>query len=95
MPKSVDLFFDSSPVFRASASAKDVQTVAWFSGQHVLHSGWAFGEQYLDGAAAAVEVPVAEGRVFLFGPEIAMRGQTQAAFKLLFNAAFYGAARRH
>jgi hypothetical protein len=92
MPDHVDLFFDSSPAFRASANATDVRSVAWFAGKHVLHSGWAFGQEHLDGAQAALEVPAGKGKVFLFGPEIAMRAQTQGAFKLLFNGVFYGSA---
>jgi hypothetical protein len=96
MPDRVDLFFDSSPVFHAAAGAPELRKAAWFSGDQVLRSGWAFGPKYLDGAAAAVEIPVSKGKVFLFGPEVAMRAQSHAAFKLLFNAVYYGAAeRRH
>jgi hypothetical protein len=58
----------------------------------MLRSGWAWGVEKLDGAAAAVDLPYGKGRVILFGPEVALRGQTQGAFKLLFNATYYGAS---
>ncbi|HVW85284.1 MAG TPA: M14 metallopeptidase family protein, partial [Bryobacteraceae bacterium] len=51
MPEKVDVFFDSSPVFRLQpdAARKRTSAVAWFSGAEVLDSGWAWGQQYLNG----------------------------------------------
>jgi hypothetical protein len=92
MADKVDLFFDSSPLFRLKPDAVGARTVAWFAGPKVLHSGWAWGQNHLEGAAAAVELPYGKGKLFLFGPEVAMRAQTQGAFKLLFNGLYYGPA---
>ncbi|MEI9970714.1 MAG: hypothetical protein WDO73_00950 [Ignavibacteriota bacterium] len=51
MPETVDVFFDNNPVFRLPAEAKaNGQTpVAWFAGKDTLDSGWAQGQQLLDG----------------------------------------------
>ena len=93
LPDKVDLFFDSSPVFRLTDTAGGTAPVR-FVGPSLLHSGWAWHQERLDGAAAVVDLPVGKGRVILFGPEIALRAQTQGAFKLLFNAIYYGAAQQ-
>ena len=92
VPSSVDMFFDHSPVFKLNEGAKDVKSVAWFSGQHVLRSGWAWGQQYLDGTTAVVDATAGKGKVFLMGPEVAMRAQPHGTFKFMFNALYYGPA---
>lgn len=92
MDDSVDLFFDSSPVFRATTSSDGVESAVWFAGPDLLKSGWEFGEHYLNDTSAALAMRVGRGEVFLFGPEVALRAQEQGAFKLLFNALFYGSA---
>jgi hypothetical protein len=91
----VDLFFDSSPVFKLEPDAglKKTSAVAWFSGPDVLDSGWAWGRQYLDGGTAVAEATIGEGKVFLLGPEVAFRGQPHGTFKLLFNGLYYGSAK--
>jgi hypothetical protein len=94
MPDKVDVFFDSSPVFRLPPDAKQKNTerVAWFEGKDTLESGWAWGQQYLDGGTAVADAKVGEGRVFVMGPEVTFRGEPHATFKLLFNGLFYGSA---
>ncbi len=83
----VDVFFDNSPVFRLEpdAAIKGVKAVAWFDSPTPLRSGWAWGQQYLDGGAAMVEASVGKGKVFLFGPEVMFRGQPHGTFKFVFN----------
>ena len=95
MPKQVDVMFDSSPVFRLAPDAQQrhVSAVAWYSGQETLSSGWAWGQQYLDGGVAVAEISVGEGKVVLLGPEVTFRGQPHATFKLLFNGLYYGSAK--
>ncbi len=90
MPPQVDMFFDNSPEFRLPAG--NLKQVVWFSGTQVLQSGWAWGQEYLDGATAVVEASLGGGKVFLMGPDVAFRAQPHATFKLLFNALYYGAA---
>ncbi len=94
MPDQVDMFFDNSPVFRMDpdAAQKKTSAVAWFSSPSTLDSGWAWGQQYLDGGTAAATATVGEGKVTLIGPEAAFRSQPHATFKLLFNGLYYGNA---
>jgi hypothetical protein len=95
MPSQVDVFFDSSPVLKLGPDAEQKHTsaVAWFSGTHTLDSGWAWGQQYLDGGTAVAEASVGEGKVVLLGPEVAFRAQPHATFKLLFNGLYFGSAK--
>jgi hypothetical protein len=95
MPENVDVFFDNNPVFRlpADAKARGENQVAWFSGKETLDSGWALGQQLLDGASAVVEAKIGEGKVFVMGPEVTFRGEPDGTFKLLFNGLFYGASK--
>ena len=93
--REVDVFFDNSPVFRLEphASLKKTSAVAWFSGPEPLQSGWAWGQQYLDGGTAVAEATVGEGKVVLLGPEVNFRDQPHGTFKLLFNGLYYGSAK--
>jgi hypothetical protein len=94
MPDTVDVFFDNSPVFRLepSAALKKTNAVGWFQGE-VLDSGWAWGQQYLDGGTAIAEASVGEGKVVLLGPEVNFRDQPHGTYKLLFNGLYYGSAK--
>src|SRR5205814_3428602 len=75
MAEHTDVFFDDSPVFKltADAASKAVRTVASFDSKMPLRSGWAWGEQYLENGAAAIEAPLGCGKVLLFGPELLQR----------------------
>ncbi|SPF54528.1 Peptidase M14, carboxypeptidase A [Candidatus Sulfopaludibacter sp. SbA4] len=90
MPDKVVMFFDNSPVFRPGPN---VAKAAWFSGPDTLESGWALGQQYLDGTTAVAEAKVGEGKVFVMGPEVTFRGEPHATFKFLFNGVFYAGTR--
>jgi hypothetical protein len=94
MPDKIDFFFDNSPVFRLKpeAALKGVRPVAWFSSDKPLHSGWAWGQKYLQDGVAVVEAQVGKGKLFLFGPEITFRAQPHGTFKFLFNGIYYGRA---
>jgi hypothetical protein len=89
MPKTVEVFFDSSPVFNIGAGVKPV---ASFVGKQTLDSGWAWGQEFLDGGTAVAEAKVGEGKVMMMGPEVTFRGEPHATFKLLFNGVLYGNA---
>jgi hypothetical protein len=92
--REVDVFFDASPAFRLEpgASANGARRVAWYATPAPLRSGWAWGQQRLDGALAVVDVALGKGRVLLFGPEIAYRAQPHGTFKFLFNGIHYARA---
>ena len=95
MPDKVDVVFDNSPVFKLNPDAQQKKTaaVAWFSGTEVLSSGWAWGQQYLNGGTAIAEATVGEGKVVLLGPEVAFRAQPHGTYKFLFNGLYYGSAK--
>ena len=94
VPPQVDVFYDNSPVFvlEPNAAARGVKRIAWFGSKAPLRSGWAWGQEHLDGGTVAVEAEVGKGKVFLFGPEILERAQPHGTFKFLFNAIYYGTA---
>jgi hypothetical protein len=87
MRERADVFFDNSPVFRVQAEPS-IRVIATFDNPAPLRSGWAWGQQYLDGGVAALEARVGKGRVVLYGPEILHRAQPHGTFKLLFNAIY-------
>jgi hypothetical protein len=85
MRDRADMFFDNSPVFHGS-NDPSIRVIASFDGPAPLRSGWAWGQKYLAGGVAALEVRRGKGRVILYGPEILQRAQPHGTFKLLFNA---------
>ncbi|HEY3380756.1 MAG TPA: M14 metallopeptidase family protein [Vicinamibacterales bacterium] len=95
MGDKVDVFFDNSPAFKLlpDAALRGTRAVAWYSGAEPLRSGWAWGQNYLDGSVAIAESILGKGRVVLFGPEVLFRGQPHGTFKLFFNGLYAGAAK--
>jgi len=91
-PDHMDVFFNNSPVFRLApnAAARGIRPVMWFDSNSPLRSGWAWGQNYLDGGTAAFEATVGQGKVYAFGPEITFRAQPHATFKFLFNGIYGG-----
>jgi hypothetical protein len=88
MGSTVDIIFDSSPVFRIKPEALNqmkIRPIAWFNSDLPLRSGWAWGQPYLKDGVAAFEAKVGSGRLYAFGPEITFRAQTYSTFKLIFN----------
>ncbi|MBE0675194.1 MAG: peptidase, partial [Bacteroidales bacterium] len=87
MPSVADIYFDQSPVFALgeNAEAMGIKSLAWFSTDKPLRSGWALGQEFLEGGVVALEAPVGKGRLVVFGPNIAFRSQPHGLFKLLFN----------
>lgn len=91
MGSKADVYFAASPVFKLSPesiSHGDLTPLAWYSSDKTLRSGWAFGQAYLQDAVAAFKAKVGQGTLFVYGPEITFRGQTQSTFKLVFNQLF-------
>jgi hypothetical protein len=89
MNATADVFYDNSPVFKlgADAASKGVKRIAWYE-KAPLRSGWAWGENYLEGGTAIAQAAVGQGTLFLFGPEIMFRGQPHGTFRLFFNTLF-------
>jgi hypothetical protein len=93
MPEHVLTYFNRSPVFRLLPDAQNrMSSVAWFDRPDPLRSGWAMGQQYLEGGSAVCEAEVGQGRLVMFGPEITFRAQPHGTFKFLFNGIYYSSA---
>lgn len=87
LPERLDVMFYRSPAFRIPADdPRAPARIAWYDSPTPLRSGWAWGQERLEGTVAMAEASVGKGRLYLFGPEITFRGQPHQAFKLLFNA---------
>jgi hypothetical protein len=84
----IDVFFNNSPVFKLApnAASRGIRPVLWFDSASPLRSGWAWGQNYLEGGTAAYEATVGQGKVYGFGPEITFRAQPHGTFRFLFNA---------
>ena len=80
--------FANSPTFKLGADAEKagLSRVAWFAGKTPLRSGWAFGQEHLDGGIAIVDAAVGKGHLVLYGPQVLFRAQPHGTFKLVFNA---------
>jgi hypothetical protein len=95
MDDRADVMFASSPAFRLPADSKDLTRVAWYDGKTPLRSGWAWGQEHLDGGVAIAEAGLGKGKLVLFGPQVLFRGQPHGTFKFLFNGIVQaGAAER-
>jgi zinc carboxypeptidase len=94
MEDHVDVMFDNSPVLRLGpgAEAAGVRRIAWFDTKTPLRSGWAWGQEKLEGGVAAAEARVGRGMLYLFGPEITFRAQPHGTFRFLFNALYQSVA---
>ena len=90
----LDVLISHSPLFdlESGAEAAGVRRLGWFDTDRPLRSGWAWGQERMQGGAALIEASLGDGKLFLFTPRITFRSQSHAAFPLLFNGIFYGSA---
>jgi hypothetical protein len=87
----VNALHSHSPVFRVEDD-DDVRILAWYDSATPLRSGWAWGQENLEGGAAMLEARLGEGNLYLFGPKVTFRGQSHGTFPLVFNGMFTGTA---
>jgi len=87
MEEHVDVMFSNSPTFKLPANPQQwgLERLAWFDSKTPLRSGWAYGQEHLEGGVAMIDAKVGKGRLAMFGPLILFRGQPHGTFKLLFN----------
>ena len=89
MPAKAAVFVDGSPVFEPDASFNGTVLAKYQESGSPLLSGYLIGENYLNGKAAALDVPLGDGHVVLIGFRPEWRGQPFGTFRVLFNAALY------
>ena len=90
----VNVLHSHSPVYQIGEDAPNVRRLAWYDSAEPLVSGWAWGQQHLQGGTSMIEADIGAGKLFLFGPKITFRSQPHGTFPLLFNGIHYGAAKR-
>ncbi len=59
--------------------------VAWFDTDTPLRSGWAWGQEHLEGGISVIDARIGDGRLAMYGSEVLFRGQPHGTFKLVFN----------
>ena len=87
MDEHVDVMYSNSPTFKLPQDSQKngLEKLAWFDTKTPLRSGWAWGQENLEGGVAMIDAKVGKGRLAMFGPLILFRGQPHGTFKLLFN----------
>jgi hypothetical protein len=86
--KDLMIIFRHHPAFaiKPRANNDDYKVILSYPEKQVMESGWLSGEEYLSHKAAMIEAKKGKGRVIIYGFQPQMRAQTDATFKLLFNA---------
>ena len=82
----LNVLFSRSPVYEIGAGAEGVTRLGWFDTATPLKSGWAWGQDRLEGGTALMEAQVGDGTLFLFGPKVTFRGQAHGSYPLVFNS---------
>jgi hypothetical protein len=90
MPDEVAAFVSEPIAYQTEIPGADIQrtVLAWYptDSEDILMSGWVNGADRLARRAAAVTLTYGKGKVVLFGFRVQNRAQTEATFKMLFNA---------
>jgi hypothetical protein len=89
MPEKAAVFVDGSPVFEPLEGFTGTVLARYQETGSPLLSGYLIGEKYLQGKAAALDVPMDAGHVVLLGFRPEWRGQPFGTFRVLFNAALF------
>ena len=91
MPPRAQVVVGRSPVFTTEDGFEGAILAKYPEDGSPLLSGYLLGEEHLQGYAAAVDVAHGDGRVVLLGMKPQWRAQPFGNFRIVFNAAFYGA----
>jgi hypothetical protein len=86
---TVPIFYENGPVFHVSG---DAVSVASFTTDKPLLSGWIQGGELLKGNSVIAEEPQGKGRLVLFGFRPQYRAISEVTYKFLFNALLYSSS---
>jgi hypothetical protein len=87
------VMFRRSRVFTLERRAQGVRAIGSFDSATPLLSGWAWGQEHLEGGVGALEADYGRGKLLIYGPNLTFRAQPHGMFPLLFNGIYYGAAK--
>ena len=87
---TVPVFFETGSTFKLSGASK---SVAHYTSDNPLLSGWILGGKYLNGTSAIAEVPMGKGRIIAFGFIPLYRGLSDATYKFMLNAMLYSSSK--
>ena len=84
------VIFKNNAAFEVKAGPynEKMEVVLYYPEKRIMESGWLIGEKHLSRRAALIDGKMGKGRVILFGFSPQFRAQSDASFKLLFNALF-------
>ena len=91
MPSRADVFVFNSPVFTTLDGFEGAVLAKYPTDGAILRSGYLAGEKYMKGMAAALDVKHDRGHVVLIAFQPQWRGQSTGTFRVVFNAALFGA----
>ena len=85
------VWFQSGPAFEAPVGGVEASAseVLRYPRRDLLASGWLLGERYLSDHAAVLDITIGAGHLILFGIRPQYRAQSNAMFKMFFNALYY------
>ena len=94
MPEETAAFVDRGIAYRTTApgAEMDRSVLAWYpaEAEDILLSGWIRGAERLQRKAAAVAFTRGNGKLVLIGFRPQFRAQTEATYKMVFNAIYWG-----
>lgn len=89
MPAKSAIFVDGGPVFETAGEFAGRVLARYQDEGTPLLSGYLIGPSYLNGKAAALDVPLDLGHIILLGFRPQWRGQSFGTLKVLFNALLF------
>ena len=81
LPEHITIWSEQRPAFTT-----DQPSIATYSSDKILASGWLLGGNLLANKSAIVDAKTVEGHIVLFGMRPQYRAQSYQSFKLFFNS---------
>lgn len=88
---TVPIFYENGPLFNVRSNS-EAQSIASFTSDSPLLSGWILGGKYLKGTSIIAQQNVGKGHLILFGFRPQYRAISEVTYKFLFNALLYSSS---